>query len=139
MKLIEQMTFAKDTNARIEKRREDSNVATLGKKSSKTLYQKDKENRRMEKTPQNGKAKTAWSSKCPYCGRSRHPCEKNGDWRVNCPAQKAICLDCKQTGHFAKTPKCYAKKVGCVKIRSVNSARSTNIVEIKAIGPEKSH
>ena len=57
VKLIEQMTFAKDTNARIEKRREDSKVAAVGKRNSKTLYQKDKENRRMEKPPKVKKAK----------------------------------------------------------------------------------
>ena len=45
------MTFAKDTNARIENRQEDSKVAAIGKRNSTTLYQKDKENRRMEKTP----------------------------------------------------------------------------------------
>ena len=53
VKLIEQMTFAKDTNTWIEKQREDSKVAAIGKKSSTTLYQKDKENRRVEKTPKN--------------------------------------------------------------------------------------
>ena len=42
VKLIEQMTFAKDTNARIEKRREDSKIAVVSKRNSKTLYQKEK-------------------------------------------------------------------------------------------------
>ena len=64
VKLIEQMTFAKDTNARIEKRREDSKVAAVGKRNTKTLYQKDKEYRRLEKPPKNEKGKTTDFSKC---------------------------------------------------------------------------
>ena len=51
------MTFAKDTNARIEKRWEDSKIAAVGKRNSKTLYQKEKESRRMEKTPKMKKTK----------------------------------------------------------------------------------
>ena len=47
VKLIEQMTFARDTNARIERRREDSKIAAIGKRNSKTLYQKDKESTRL--------------------------------------------------------------------------------------------
>ena len=47
VKLIEQMAYAKDSNARIEKRREDSKVSSInkissGKKPTKTVYQKDK-------------------------------------------------------------------------------------------------
>ena len=63
VKLIEQMTFARETNARIEKRREDSKVAAVGKRNSKTLYQKDKEYRRMDKNPKNEKGKTTDLSK----------------------------------------------------------------------------
>ena len=54
VKLIEQMVYAKDTTARIEKRREDSKVAGIGssnssKRPSKTSYQKDKEGQRWDK------------------------------------------------------------------------------------------
>ena len=69
VKLIEQMTFAKDTNARIEKRREDSKIAAIGKRNSKTLYQKDKESRRMEKTPKMKKAKQRISVSALTAGR----------------------------------------------------------------------
>ena len=53
VKLIEQMVHAKDTNARIEKRRDDSKVAGIGsynsnKRPSKTSYQKTK---KVEDTP----------------------------------------------------------------------------------------
>ena len=109
VKLIEQMTFAKDTNARIEKRREDSKVAAVGKRNAKTLYQKDKEYRRMDKTPKNEKGKATDLSKCFNCGRDRHPHSKIGGWKINCPAVKATCLDCKKTGHFANTVACKAK------------------------------
>ena len=107
VKLIEQMTFAKDTNARIEKRREDSKIAAVGKRNSKTLYQKDKKYRRMDKTPKNEKSHVMT---CFNCGKDRDP---------------------------------HSKRVRCVKMGSVNCARSkgrsTNIVEISAIGPEKYH
>ena len=140
VKLIEKMTFAKDTNARIEKRREDSKVAAVGKRNTKTLYQKDKEYRRLEKTPKNEKGKTSDFSKYFNCGRDRHPSTgKPGGWKINCPASKTTGLDCKKYGHSAKTVACKAKKVSCVKMGSVNCARSTNIVEISAIGPEKCH
>ena len=75
-----------------------------------------------------------------FCGRDWHPPSgKSGGWKINCPASKATCLDCKKSGHFANTLACRAKKVSCVKMGSVNCARSTNIVEISAIGPEKCH
>ena len=45
VKLTEQITFAKDTNAWIEKRKEDPRVAAVGKKNSKTLYQQDKQHK----------------------------------------------------------------------------------------------
>ena len=55
VKLIEQRTFNKNTNARIEKRRQDSNVAALSTKNSETICQMDKSNRLMEKPPKKGK------------------------------------------------------------------------------------
>ena len=63
VKLIEQMVYAKDTNARIEKRREDSKVSAInktgtGKKPAKTLYQKDKEGRRWDKGSSGGNKTT---------------------------------------------------------------------------------
>ena len=79
IKLIEQMVYAKDTNARIEKRREDANVNAINnsksiKRPTKTLYQKDKEVRRMERNGRDGKNKAfdKSSEKYYYCGRDRH-------------------------------------------------------------------
>ena len=48
VKMIEQMLYASDTNARIEKSRGESKVSSItksgsGKMPTKTLYQKDKE------------------------------------------------------------------------------------------------
>ena len=111
MKLIAQMTFANDINATIEKRREDAKVAAVGKRNTKTLYQKAKEYWRLEKTPKNERGKTADFCKCVFCKRDRNPYKgKNGGWRIDYAAQKATCLDCKKTGHFANTVACKAKK-----------------------------
>ena len=104
MKLIEQMVHAKDTNARIEKRREDSKVAGIGsyssnKKPSKTSYQKDKEGRRWDKGSIDLKNKA--NDKCNCCGRDRHP--YNGSkfgWKDLCPAKNVTCKECKKIGHF---------------------------------------
>ena len=54
VKLIEQMVYAKDTNARIEKRREDSKIAAINTSGThkipcKTSYQKEKEGKRFER------------------------------------------------------------------------------------------
>ena len=53
VKLIEQMVYAKDTNARIEKRREDTKVSAInsssGKRPTKTSYQKDKDVKKFDK------------------------------------------------------------------------------------------
>ena len=144
VKLIEQMVYAKDTTARIEKRREDSKVAGIGssnssKRPSKTSYQKDKEGRRWDKGNVDSKNKTNEKSKdkCNYCGRDRHP---NGGgkfgWRESCPAKNASCKECKKTGHFANTPACQSKRVNCIKIESVHSATSTNLVNLKVNGPK---
>ena len=57
VKLIEQMMYAKETNARIEKRREDSKInaiSSLGKRPTKTSYQKDSENLRFDQAQQSG-------------------------------------------------------------------------------------
>ena len=70
----------------IEKRREHSKIAEVGKRNSKTLYQKDKESRRMEKTPKNEKSHVMT---CFNCGKDRHPHSKLGGWKINCPAAKA--------------------------------------------------
>ena len=79
------------------------------------LYQKDNKYRRMDKTPKNEKSHVMT---CLNCGKDRHPHSKRGGWKINCPA-------------------------ACVKMGSVNCARSkgrsTNIVEISAIGPNKYH
>ena len=53
-KLIEQMVYAKDTNARVAERRMDSKISAItnpqtSKRPSKTRYQKDKEVRRWDK------------------------------------------------------------------------------------------
>ena len=77
VKLIEQMVYAKDTNARIEKRCEDSKVASINKfgfnkKPTKTLYKKDKEDRRFEKASSNGnKVAVKDTLKCNCCGQNR--------------------------------------------------------------------
>ena len=55
IKLIEQMMYAKETNARIEKRREDSKINAIsnsGKRPVKTSYQKEYETRRFDKAQQ---------------------------------------------------------------------------------------
>ena len=65
----------------------------------------------MYKPPKNEKGKTTDLSKCFSCGRDRHPHSKIGGWKINCPAVKATCLDCKKIGHFANTVACKAKKV----------------------------
>ena len=35
-------------------------------------------------------------------------------------------------------PACKFKKINCIKIEAINSTKSTNIVEISALGPETS-
>lgn len=114
VKLIQQMVHAKDRNARIEKRREDSKVAGIGRNNSsrkppKTSYQKDKEVRRWDKGNMESKnnADEKPKGKCNYCGRDRHP--NSGTrfgWKDLCPARKASCNDCKKIGHFAKIQAC---------------------------------
>ena len=64
VKLIGKMVYAKDTNARIEKRREDSKIALISngssnRKPSKTSYQKDKEIRTFDKHYGDKKFKTS--------------------------------------------------------------------------------
>ena len=80
------MVYAKDTNARIEKRREDSEIAAINsagyqKRPSKTSYQK-KEFQRFEKGKSNVKNKFGDKNKdkCNYCGKGRHP--SNGKYFV---------------------------------------------------------
>ena len=118
VKLIEQMVYSKDTNARIEKRREDTKIAAINnaisnKRPTKTTYQKDREVRRFDNAQADNKSK-AWEKnkdKCLYCGRDRHP--NNGTrfgWKEHCPAKNATCKECKKMGHFANTPVCKSKK-----------------------------
>ena len=144
VKLIEQMVYARDTNARIEKRREDSKIAAINssnKRPSKTAYQKEKEVRRMDngkKDERNRKVGTS-QDKCYCCGRDRHPSTGvRFGWKENCPAKNATCKDCKKTGHFMNMPACLLKKINCIKIGSVNTTKSTNVVEIMATSPGKS-
>ena len=73
------MVYAKDTNARIEKRREDTKVSAItnsGKKPTKTTDQKDKEVRRFDNANAENKTNT-W--------------EKNKDKCYSCGAQSTIC------------------------------------------------
>ena len=79
VKLIEQIVYAKDTSARIEKRREDSKIAAIGtsgnkKRLAKTSYQKIKESSRFEKAKydQKNKFNERSKDKCNLCGRERH-------------------------------------------------------------------
>ena len=147
VKLIEQMVHAKDTNARIEKRREDSKVSAINKsgyqkRPTKTSYQKDKEFQRFEKGKVDEKNKFTDQSKlkCNCCGKDRNPSTgKFYGWKENCPAKNAECKDCKKTGHFTGMVACKARKrVNCIKIESLNSAESTNVINIDAQGPERS-
>ena len=131
VKLIEQMVYAKDTNARIERRREEANVNVVNTLSSnrkprKTSYQKDKEFRRMDRANKESETNNVERNKgkCHYCGRDRHPDNGQG-WRKMCPAQKAESMDCKQMGHFRNTAACKLKKVNCIKIEAINSTKST--------------
>ena len=142
VKLIEQMVHAKDTNARIEKRREDSKVAGIGsyssnKKPSKTSYQKDKKGRRCDKG--NIDLKNKENDNCNCCGRDRHPynCTKFC-WKDLCPAKNVTCKECKKIGHFTNMPACRSKKVHCIEIESVHSVNSTNLVNFKVTGSESS-
>ena len=136
VKLIEQMMYAKETNARIEKRREDSKINAIsssGKRPSKTLYQKDKETRRFDKAHQSsGKPKSnGENNKCNYCGRDRHTGATIMEKKEKCPAKNATCKNCKKQGHF--TDFCYSKKkINCVKIVKVNSTKGKNIVRLEA-------
>lgn len=57
--------------------------------------------------------------------------------RENCPAKKATCAECKEKGHLTNTPACRVKRVSGIKVEAVNSAKSTNVVEIIANGPYK--
>ena len=117
VKLIGQMVYAKDTNARIERRREEANINAVKTPSSnrrpiKTSYQKDKEFWRMERANTESETNNVerTKGKCNYCGRDRHPDNGQG-WRKMCPAQKAECMNCKQMGHFRNTVACKFKKL----------------------------
>lgn len=60
VQLIEQMVYAKETNARFENRHDDSKVSFTnkfgaGKKPTNTLYHKDNEDRKLEKANSNSK------------------------------------------------------------------------------------
>ena len=102
-------------------------------------YQKDKEVRWFDKAQSVNKGKTVGKNKdkCFYCGRDRHP--NNGTkfgWREHCSAKNATCKECKKVRHFANMPACRYKKVASIKIEAINSATTTNAVELNALGPD---
>ena len=144
IKLIAQMVHARDTNASIAKRREDSKVAAISasnthRKPRKTSYQKNKDTSRFERA--NNKSKFGntdqFKGECYYCGKDRHTSNgTTGSWRENCIAKNHECKDCKKIGHFPNMPACRLKKVNCIKIENLNSIRDTNAVTLKALGPD---
>ena len=70
---------------------------------------------------------------------NRHPSDDSKfGWRDSCPAKNAACKECKTTGHFMNMPACKAKKVSCIKVEKVHSTTSTNMITVKALGPETS-
>lgn len=146
VKLIERMVYAKDTNARIEKRKEDSKIAAINSignrnRPSKISYQKEKEVNRYEKAKVGPKDKSVdiSNTKCKYCGRDRHASNgKPFGWRDNSPETNSTCKDCRKPGHFGGSIACnYSRKINCIKIESINSAISANVVEVEIQGPEK--
>ena len=52
-------------------------------------------------------------------------------------SKKATCAECKQTVYFTNIPACRVKRVSCINVESVNSAKSINVVEIIADGLDK--
>ena len=101
IKLIEQMMYAKETNARIEKRREDSKINAIsnsGKRPVKTSYQKEKENRRFDRAQHSGaKNKPSGDSKkCAFCGRDKHTGATFAEKKEKCAAKNETCKNCKR-------------------------------------------
>ena len=116
-----------------------SHLATslVPEKTTKMLYQKDKEGRRLEKASSSGNRVVEKDRlECYYCGQNRHPNDgpKLG-YKDSCPAKNATCKECKKTGHFVNMPACRAKKVSCIKIEDFHSTKFTNMVKVKSIGP----
>ena len=138
--------YAKDTNARIEKRREDSKVSAIGgsssssKKTSKTSYQKHKEVKRFDKGKFNAKNKSQvqGKDKCSCCGIDRHPnTGTKFGWKEQFVAKNATCRDCKKIGHFTGMQACWSRKVACIKVELLNSLTPSNTVHFNFVGPDR--